>query len=291
MPPKAGKGGKGGGGGGGGAKQSVGRALIRRHQGYGPRGTGALPKPDHGAAAAGGGAPRAQLSSILEMNSLDDFLETALMAQRDFAAVKERDLLIIDAKGSVGAGSSSAALLQQQQQSQQQWKKQAGPTALAFRQLKVRLHACVLCHICSHSSLLKVSPSIPNPPPTTPACPRAPTKQVPRRPAWHPGMTAAELDRAEKDAFLEWRREIASLEEASGDRARVTPFEKNLEVWRQLWRVLERSHVVVQIVDARDPLFYYSEDLHGYAGEMALAPRHRLILVTVSYTHLRAHET
>jgi hypothetical protein len=27
----------------------------------------------------------------------------------------------------------------------------------------------------------------------------------------------------------------------------LTPFEKNLEVWRQLWRVLERSDVVVQV--------------------------------------------
>lgn len=25
---------------------------------------------------------------------------------------------------------------------------------------------------------------------------------------------------------------------------RLTPFEKNLDIWRQLWRVLERSHVV-----------------------------------------------
>jgi hypothetical protein len=45
----------------------------------------------------------------------------------------------------------------------------------------------------------------------------------------------------------------------------LTPFEKNLEVWRQLWRVLERSDAIVQVVDARDPLFYRSEDLEAYA--------------------------
>jgi ribosome biogenesis GTPase A len=45
----------------------------------------------------------------------------------------------------------------------------------------------------------------------------------------------------------------------------MTPFEKNLEVWRQLWRVLERSDAVVQVVDSRDPLFYRSEDLEAYA--------------------------
>ena len=34
---------------------------------------------------------------------------------------------------------------------------------------------------------------------------------------------------------------------------------QNLEVWRQLWRVLERSDVVVQVVDARDPMRYWSQ--------------------------------
>jgi large subunit GTPase 1 len=45
----------------------------------------------------------------------------------------------------------------------------------------------------------------------------------------------------------------------------LTPFEKNLEVWRQLWRVIERSDVVAQVVDARDPLFYRSADVEDYA--------------------------
>ncbi len=27
----------------------------------------------------------------------------------------------------------------------------------------------------------------------------------------------------------------------------LTPFEKNIEVWRQLWRVLERSDIIVQV--------------------------------------------
>jgi hypothetical protein len=45
----------------------------------------------------------------------------------------------------------------------------------------------------------------------------------------------------------------------------MTPFEKNLEVWRQLWRVLERSDYIFQVVDARDPLFYRSTDLEAYS--------------------------
>ena len=31
------------------------------------------------------------------------------------------------------------------------------------------------------------------------------------------------------------------------ERLTLMPFEKNLDVWRQLWRVLERSHIVVQV--------------------------------------------
>lgn len=92
---------------------------------------------------------------------------------------------------------------------------------------------------------------------------------VPRRPAWDEDTSAAELDVNEKEAFLQWRRGIAAREEQllESGHARVTPFEKNLEVWRQLWRVMERCACVLQIVDARNPLFYLSEDLRSYAVE------------------------
>jgi large subunit GTPase 1 len=52
---------------------------------------------------------------------------------------------------------------------------------------------------------------------------------IPRKPAWDRNMTAEEVDRREKDAFLAWRRDIASVEANAGGK-RVTPFEKNIEV-------------------------------------------------------------
>lgn len=52
------------------------------------------------------------------------------------------------------------------------------------------------------------------------------------------------------------------------DRFLLTPFERNLEVWRQLWRVLERSHLIVQIVDARNPLRFRCEDLESYVQDV-----------------------
>ena len=48
----------------------------------------------------------------------------------------------------------------------------------------------------------------------------------------------------------------------------MTPFERNLELWRQLWRVIERSHLVVQIVDARNPILFRSADLEAYVKEV-----------------------
>ncbi|KAH8173950.1 50S ribosome-binding GTPase domain-containing protein [Sarocladium implicatum] len=85
---------------------------------------------------------------------------------------------------------------------------------------------------------------------------------VPRRPQWDATTTPAQLDRRERDAFLNWRRGLAELQENND--LLMTPFERNLEVWRQLWRVIERSDIVVQIVDARNPLLFRSADLEDY---------------------------
>ncbi|XP_037089887.1 large subunit GTPase 1 homolog [Pollicipes pollicipes] len=90
--------------------------------------------------------------------------------------------------------------------------------------------------------------------------------QIPRRPAWDETTSAAELHAAEELAFLEWRRQLAQLQEARG--LTLTPYERNLEFWRQLWRVVERSDVVVQILDARNPMLYRCEDLERYVREV-----------------------
>lgn len=89
---------------------------------------------------------------------------------------------------------------------------------------------------------------------------------VPRRPPWDEMTTPQELDRRERDSLLEWRRGLAELQETND--LLMTPFERNLEVWRQLWRVIERSDLVVQIVDARNPLLFRSDDLEKYVKEV-----------------------
>jgi large subunit GTPase 1 len=89
---------------------------------------------------------------------------------------------------------------------------------------------------------------------------------VPRRPHWDKHTTPEELDEAERLSLLEWRRGLAELQESND--LLMTPFERNLEVWRQLWRVIERSDLIVQIVDARNPLLFRCEDLEKYVKEV-----------------------
>ncbi|KAF7805759.1 GTPase LSG1-2 [Senna tora] len=89
--------------------------------------------------------------------------------------------------------------------------------------------------------------------------------RVPRRPPWSANMSVEELDANERQAFLTWRRSLARLEE--NEKLVLTPFEKNLDIWRQLWRVVERSDLLVMVVDSRDPLFYRCPDLEAYARE------------------------
>ncbi|XP_022071356.2 large subunit GTPase 1 homolog [Acanthochromis polyacanthus] len=100
--------------------------------------------------------------------------------------------------------------------------------------------------------------------------------RIPRRPHWDESTSPEELQQAEKDSFLEWRRELAQLEEEQ--KLILTPFERNLEFWRQLWRVIERSDIVVQIVDARNPLLFRCLDLESYVGEVS-ADKVNMLLV------------
>ncbi|KAL8734853.1 MAG: hypothetical protein Q9166_001205 [cf. Caloplaca sp. 2 TL-2023] len=99
---------------------------------------------------------------------------------------------------------------------------------------------------------------------------------VPRRPHWDDRTTAQDLDKRERANLLEWRRGLAELQD--NEDLLMTPFERNLEVWRQLWRVIERSDLVVQIVDARNPLLFRSEDLEKYVKEVD-SRKNNLLLV------------
>ncbi|NXU47199.1 LSG1 GTPase, partial [Turnix velox] len=100
--------------------------------------------------------------------------------------------------------------------------------------------------------------------------------RIPRRPCWNRTTSAEDLKQAERESFLEWRRQLARLEEEK--KLILTPFERNLEFWRQLWRVIERSDIVVQIVDARNPLLFRCQDLESYVKEVSSDKENMLLI-------------
>lgn len=111
---------------------------------------------------------------------------------------------------------------------------------------------------------------------------------VPRRPQWDESTTAQDLDKKERASLLDWRRGLAELQE--NDDLLMTPFERNLEVWRQLWRVIERSDLIVQIVDARNPLLFRSEDLEKYVKEVDTKKNNLLLVNKADMMTLRQRE-
>ncbi|XP_039280154.1 large subunit GTPase 1 homolog [Nilaparvata lugens] len=100
--------------------------------------------------------------------------------------------------------------------------------------------------------------------------------KIPRRPEWNSATAPEELHLKERESFLEWRRSLAMLQEDDG--LIITPYEKNLDFWRQLWRVVERSDIVVQILDARNPLLFRCQDLEKYVKEVSKKKENVLLL-------------
>jgi len=92
---------------------------------------------------------------------------------------------------------------------------------------------------------------------------QAKSLKIPKRPQYNKGISAKEYERLERESFLNWRRAIADEEEKHMEYA-ITPFEKNIEVWRQLWHVVEKCDILIQIVDGRNPLYFRCPDLETY---------------------------
>ena len=126
------------------------------------------------------------------------------------------------------------------------------------------------------SAFASPTPASANTPAST-AASALPSIPIPRRPQWTASMSAEELALAERDAFLTWRRQLAVLEDSQ--HILMTPFEKNIEVWKQLWRVIDRCSVVATIVDARNPLLYRSEDMEQYVEELGRGRKVNVMVV------------
>lgn len=160
-----------------------------------------------------------KLRSVTQENALDEFLNTAELADTDFTAEKNQQVKIIKV-GNTSIVNQNGLLTQEE--------------TLELRRK----------HKIFENKLT-----------------------VPRRPQWNKNQLKLEIERQENLAFLQWRRELASLTENND--LLLTPFERNIEVWRQLWRVVERCDLIVQIVDARNPLLFRSIDLEKYVQELS----------------------
>lgn len=172
-----------------------------------------------------------KLRSVTQENALDEFLNTAQLADTDFTAEKHASVKIIRINNqAVDTGNYNPYLLTSDEE------------AKKFKVQKEHIKDLI----------------------------------VPRRPKWDSTTTKFELERWESDAFLDWRRHLAILQEDHD--LLLTPFERNIMVWKQLWRVVERSDLVVQIVDARNPLLFRSRDLEKYVKELNPLKRNLLLV-------------
>ncbi|XP_053737756.1 guanine nucleotide-binding protein-like 1 [Synchiropus splendidus] len=82
----------------------------------------------------------------------------------------------------------------------------------------------------------------------------------PRRPPWNYEMTRENLLKKEEKAFRDFLEDLHSR----NPHGTLSHFEHNLETWRQLWRVLEMSDVILLIVDIRHPVLQFPPDMYKY---------------------------
>ncbi|KAH7334384.1 hypothetical protein B0J17DRAFT_618315 [Rhizoctonia solani] len=112
----------------------------------------------------------------------------------------------------------------------------------------------------------------------------------PQRPKWRYEMTKNEVEKNEEGLFAKW---IAQTDETinAWRQANLVPiqdssesilpaptyYERNVEVWRQFWRVCELSSILMLLLDARCPPLHYPPSLDAYIK--SLRPARQVILV------------
>ena len=98
---------------------------------------------------------------------------------------------------------------------------------------------------------------------------------MPRRPKWSRKGDAKETSKnrlrlRERKAFAKWARRVKEKMVAKG--GYPPAFEQNLEVWRQLWRAMERADVICCVLDARNPMLHFPAALYAHATRVHKKP-------------------
>jgi ribosome biogenesis GTPase A len=87
--------------------------------------------------------------------------------------------------------------------------------------------------------------------------------EFPKRPTWNYDMSKEQVEKQEEESFHAWLKDIE--EKYAGQE--ISWFERNLEVWRQLWRVLEISDVILIVMDIRNPMLHFPRSLYEYVTQ------------------------
>ena len=95
---------------------------------------------------------------------------------------------------------------------------------------------------------------------------------MPKRPMWKHDMSKDQLQKREEAYFKSYLDSILETH----DPQELSYMELNLETWRQLWRVLEMSDIVLLITDIRHPALHFSPTLYDYVTKVM---KKKLILV------------
>ena len=82
----------------------------------------------------------------------------------------------------------------------------------------------------------------------------------PKRPHWSNADTKLTLEEREFNAFQAWKAKLYQKYSVKD----LSYFEQNLQVWRQLWRVIELSDIILLVVDARHPILHFPPALYDY---------------------------
>lgn len=91
---------------------------------------------------------------------------------------------------------------------------------------------------------------------------------IPKRPYWDHNTTPQQLQINEKIYFEEY---LEKLYETYGQEC-LNKFEHNLEVWRQLWRVIERCDILLLLVDIRFPRVNFHQSFYYYISNILRKP-------------------
>jgi ribosome biogenesis GTPase A len=91
---------------------------------------------------------------------------------------------------------------------------------------------------------------------------------MPLRPYWTYTMDRKELEQNEENYFDGYLLDIYGEHE----RESLNYFEHNLNVWRQLWRTLEISDILLLVADVRHPLFHFPQSLYKHITEQLNKP-------------------